>query len=62
MSDELPAWLVGRLDSLTSDEAKRAISALTRHVESKEGPTARDEAGAVDPSALSDRIRKAMPF
>lgn len=61
MSDELPVWLVGRLDKMGADEAERAIAALRKRVEAVRRP-ARDEAGNVDPSALADRIRKAMGY
>ncbi|MEU3233172.1 hypothetical protein [Nocardiopsis alba] len=63
MSDELPVWLVGRLESMDAEEAERGIAALRKRVAATRGPEAgRDEAGKVDPSALADRIRKAMPF
>ena len=61
MSDELPVWLVGRLESMDAGEAERGIAALRKRVDAACGPD-RDEAGMVDPSALADRIRKAMPY
>ncbi|MGW9558134.1 hypothetical protein ACWGSK_26965 [Nocardiopsis sp. NPDC055551] len=63
MSEELPVWLVGRLESMDADEAERGIAALQKRVDATRGPVAgRDEAGKVDPSELAERIRKAMPY
>jgi hypothetical protein len=63
MSDEVPVWLVGRLDNMDADEAERGIAALRKHAETKRGTAPlRDEAGKVDPAELAARIRKAMPF
>ncbi|MFE3461298.1 hypothetical protein ACFXKD_27445 [Nocardiopsis aegyptia] len=48
---------------MPADEAERAISALKKRVEAERGPApVKDEDGNVNPSALADRIRKAMGY